>query len=323
MDVDATLLPAHWERLALSEVAACAPVCRLPWPQLKARGIEVAIKREELLDSRLGGNKFYKLFFHLRAMRKLGLSQALSFGGAYSNHLYALAAAGKAQNFATVGVVRGEPGIRLSPTLEDLQRMGMRLLFVSRSVYRNKSSPTLLHWLKEQVGPFYSIPEGGGGALGAKGCRTWAEVAIESCPFEPTHIAVACGTGTTLAGLLAARQGIPVIGVLALKGSPAQADALAAESRCLAREISGGQSPADLRLVTGYHCGGYARYPDYLASFVAEFEAANAVELDPVYTAKLCWGIAALVEQGELPCGSRLLLLHSGGLQGKRGFCSR
>lgn len=314
-----SMLEGAWQNASLASIARLAPVQMLSWPAVERFGIQLAIKREDLLDPRLGGNKFYKLYEHLQ--QREPTQPVLSFGGAYSNHLYALAAAGRACGFATIGVVRGEPSAQLGPTLQDVMRLGMRLTFVSRADYRRKSDPDFLAYLREVHGPFHHVAEGGADLWGARGCKVWAEESVNMCPFQPTHLCVAAGTGATLAGLLAARQTPKVLGVLALKG-PAE------QTRAFERQLVGWARallPADaelpkLQLSTAHHCGGYARYPTYLRAFVEAFERETGVPLDPVYTAKLLWAVVELANTGAIEPGSRLLLMHTGGLQGKRGY---
>lgn len=317
------LLPPDWAALPLEQVAEIAPVQRLHWPLLNDLGIEVAVKREDLLHRQLGGNKFYKLHGHLQAFRQSGAKALLSFGGAYSNHLYALVAAGQALGIATIAVVRGERPPVLSPTLADVIDMGMRLEFVSREDYRRKDDPDWQSGLRQRFPNAYWIPEGAGDVLGAAGCAVWARGALAQAPWSPDAVWVAAGTGGTAAGVLAASP-VPVHAVLVLKGSE---QALAATqskilslAHCLAETHSTyeGQLPS-LFLESNYHCGGYARFPDELRRFTTQFEREAGLPLDPVYTAKLFWGMAQKALSGYWRPGTRILVLHTGGLQGRRG----
>ncbi len=323
---DISLLPEHWPALPIAQVARLAPVQTLRWAQVEACGIQVAVKREDLLHPHLGGNKFYKLHGHLRIASSVAARSILSFGGAFSNHLLALAAAGAALKVPTLGVVRGDRPADLSPTLRDAAALGMELVFISRAEYRRKEDAQWQADLRARFPGSYWIPEGGGDLTGAAGCRVWAAAAIDLAPWRPNCICLAAGTGGTAAGVLAASP-VPVQAVLALKGRVAEIAAL--RGRILAQAQALRASQADLpgllpalSLESNYHCGGYARFPAELRRFAAEFEAETALPLDPVYTAKLFWGIAHLARQGHWPPGTRILVLHTGGLQGKRGYFS-
>lgn len=312
----------QWSQRPLSAIAQLAPVQLLHWPLMERHGVAIALKREDLLHPQLGGNKFYKLHGHLRRHQNHSSQPILSFGGAYSNHLYALAAAGRLYGFPTIGVVRGDRPQCLSPTLADAERWGMRLHFVSRAAYRQKHSAAFIQGLQSKYGPFYSVPEGAGDQAGAEGCVTWAQGALALAPWRPTAVCVAAGTGATLAGVLAGSGGVDVYGFSVLKGRPTETQELRHKVLALAQSV-GSQPPKQLpalHLESDYHCGGYARFPLYLREFAAELEQQLAVPLDPVYTAKLFWGVAQKVLCGEFPSGSRLLLLHTGGLQGRRGY---
>lgn len=320
--MSAPLLPEDWWRLSLADVAALAPVEIVNWSLAGACGIQVAIKREDMLHPQLGGNKFYKLAGHLADFRRSGASRLLSFGGAYSNHLYALAAAGRDLQIPTVGIIRGEKPRALSPTLSDAQACGMELVFVPRTAYRQKSDPNWLNQLNASFPNAFVIPEGAGDSLGAAGCRVWAAVAAREAPWSPDVICVATGTGGTAAGVLAAEASPAVCAFLALKGRAEEiADmetAIVTRASALSRKDPL-QLPSFL-LESNYSCGGYARFPVDLRRFMADFEVETGVPLDPVYTAKMFWGIAHKARAGHWRPGTRILVLHSGGLQGRRGF---
>ena len=318
------LLPPDWPELPLDQVARLAPVQRLHWPMMARLGLEVAVKREDLLHPQLGGNKFYKLSGHLRAFRQSGAPALLSFGGAFSNHLYALAAAGRVLGVPTIGVVRGERPAVLSPTLQDVAAMGMQLEFVSRTEYRRKDEVDWQVQLRRRMGDAYWLPEGAGDLTGAGGCAVWARQALNLCPWQPDAVCVAAGTGGTVAGVLAGSQ-VPVYAFLALKGGAEEVAILRRKivsqtQALIAPNSSHHQLPPSLFLESNYHCGGYARFPSELRQFVAHFEAETGVPLDPVYTAKLFWGIAHKAQNGFWQPGTRILVLHTGGLQGRRGL---
>ncbi len=308
----------------LLDISCKVPVQRVELEALACAGIELLVRRDDLVDSELSGNKFYKLFFNLRDAREKGFSLLLSFGGAYSNHLHALAAAGKRYGFKTLGVVRGERPAQLSPTLSDAEAWGMKLVFIGREDYRHKNEQELMASLRAQYGDFYLIPEGGANLAGARGMRLLGRSLERQLKGDYTAVCIACGTGTSLAGLAAGIElAKPAIGFSVLKGEGSLGDTIAATYRQL--QVSGGAttsaSIANWRLITGFHAGGYGkRHPEYLSQFWRDFERATAIPLDPVYTVKMLWGIVSLVQQGYWSRGSRIVAIHSGGLQGRRGF---
>ncbi len=320
-----SLLPCHWNKLAVDQISALTPVQRLSWPLLAERGIDIAIKRDDLLDPKLSGNKLYKLHGHLEAFFSKKHSLIASFGGAYSNHIYALAAAGQSLGISTVGIIRGDEARELSPTLKDVKAMGMQLLFVSRVDYKKREDPLWLAELESSMsGPVYWVPEGGGGDIGVEGCTQWGLQAIKSSCWRPTHLCVAAGTGSTAAGLLAASDNLPLHAFLALKGKPEEHESFTQSVISMAQQARQNtpysQSLADFYLETEYHCGGYARVPQSLKDMMLSLEQEFGLLLDPVYTAKLFWGIAEKAKAGYWPRGSRLLVFHTGGLQGRRGY---
>lgn len=319
-----SLLPEQWWDFSVADIAALTPVQLLRWPLLADLDIEIGLKRDDLLHPYLSGNKFYKLFGHIAAYRKSAMPRWLTFGGPYSNHLIAFAAASTHLAIPAVAVIRGERPRVLSSTLADVQAMGTELRFVSRSEYRQKQDAQWLDRLRTQVGDFYCVPEGGSGVLGASGCADWVAQALLMAPWRPTALCLAAGTGCSAAGALTAAEAPTVHAYLSLKGSDTDNAEFAAGISSLAAKLARQRAlqrhlPA-LVLESNYHCGGYARFPHELRNFMLDTERQLGVLLDPVYTAKLFYGIAAQVRAGVWPRGSRLLLLHTGGLQGRRGF---
>lgn len=308
----------------LLDIASRVPVQRVELDALVGAGIELLVRRDDLVDPELAGNKFYKLFFNVCDAREQGFSLLLSFGGAYSNHLHALAAAGRRYRFKTLGVVRGERPAQLSPTLRDAEAWGMKLVFIGREEYRHKNEQELIAGLRAQYGDFYLIPEGGANLAGARGMQLLGQSLERQLKGDYTAVCIACGTGTSLAGLAAGVElAKPAIGFSVLKGEGSLGDTVAATYRQL--QISGGTatsaSVTNWRLIAGFHAGGYGkRHPEYLSQFWRDFERVTAIPLDPIYTVKMLWGIVSLAKQGYWPRGSRIVAIHSGGLQGRRGF---
>lgn len=299
------------------------PLQSLAWGLAKQKDVEVLIRRDDLIDNHLSGNKFYKLFYNLQAAQKSGCKQLLSFGGAYSNHIYALAAAAKCYGFKSIGVIRGERPKDLSATLQDAENWGMQLHFISRNEYREKSSEELLRHLNACYGDFFEIPEGGANAYGVMGARALGDAILQQVKSDYTSVCLACGTANTLAGVavgLAQNANSfngagNVLGFSVLKGDGDLGTQIIRHQNDIGAETN------NWRLISGYHSGGYAKkLPDYLYRFMTEFEQNAKLQLDPVYTVKMCWGVAQLLAQNYWPRGSRLILVHTGGLQGRRGF---
>lgn len=297
-----------------------APVESLHHPLFRKAGVEVMIKREDLIHPQVSGNKWRKLKYNFEEAEATGISKILTFGGAYSNHLVAVAAACHALGFESAGVVRGEQITPLNATLEEAQRYGMRLRFVSRTEYRDRDINGLLERLAQEFPGWKLIPEGGANAAGVRGSsEILGEVADR---FDV--VTVACGTGTTLAGIVGSLNAHQeAIGFSALKGG----DFLREEVLRMAEESELGADTSviekQFRIESSYHFGGYARMKPALASFMESFYSDHGIRLDPVYTAKMAFGVYDLIESGVFKPGTRILMIHTGGLQGLRGFDER
>lgn len=313
------------------KLACAVPLHDATTPELARAGIELLVRRDDLIDSELSGNKAYKLFYNLRAARDAGHHQLLSFGGAYSNHLHALALAGRKSGFKTLGVIRGEEPRQLNPMLKDVRDAGMELVFISREEYRRKSLDELTDSWRDRYGDFYLIPEGGGGLYGARGMSLAGRALEQQLNGNYTAVCIACGTGTSLAGLAAGfaaagRSDKSIMGFSVLKGNGDLGITIAETYRQLCASkgwiAEGSLMPAaNWRLISGFHAGGYGKkHPPYLFKFWQAFEQSTGILLDPVYTLKMMWGIHHLAGQGYWPKGARIIAIHSGGLQGRRGF---
>jgi 1-aminocyclopropane-1-carboxylate deaminase len=271
---------------------------------LRAAGVEVWLKRDDLIHAEVPGNKWRKLKYNLSAAAESGDQTLLTFGGAYSNHVRAVAAAGRSFGFASIGVIRGEEHLPLNPSLAYAVRQGMRLSYLGREEYRRKTEAIVLDRLRREFGSFYLLPEGGTNELAVRGC---SEIPAEiDMDFEV--ICCACGTGGTLAGIAAGlRPAQRAIGFSALKGGG-----------FLAREVSDlqvrtfGSRRGDWRIETGYHFGGYARRTAELDTFIAEFRARYGVTLDWVYVAKMMYGIYTLARAGAFESGTRVIAVITG-----------
>ncbi len=267
-------------------------------------GIEVYVKREDVLHSEISGNKFRKLKYNLIEAQNLGFTKLLTFGGAYSNHIAAVAAAGKEFGFETIGVIRGEElqeKYLENPTLEKASENGMQFEFVTRTQYRDKNNAAFLDQLKEKFGDFYLIPEGGTNNLAVKGCREILTNDDKMFDF----ICCAVGTGGTISGIInSLKPHQRALGFPALKGD------------FLREDIQKYAENSQWNLVTDYHFGGYAKLNDELKQFMKQFFKKYLISLDPVYTSKTFFGVIDLISKGYFKPDSKILIIHTGGLQG-------
>ena len=287
---------------------------RLDW--LEQAGVELALLRLDQVDERVSGNKWFKLAPYLRQAAEQGLEGLISLGGAHSNHLHALAAAGQRFGFATVGLLRGHE--QDTPTVRDLRAWGMQLHWLGYAGYRERHAEGFWAPWRERYPRLLAVDEGGGGLPGALGCAPLVEQLGEQLPgigwSGYDQLWAACGTGTTLAGLVLGEQSMhPVIGALAVPpghGVEAMLPRLLAEA---------GHEDAGYRLLDASR-GGFGKVDAGLVRFMADFEAATGVPLEPLYTGKLLLVLHDEVSAGRIPRGSRLVAVHSGGLQGRRAM---
>ncbi len=344
------------------------PLQTIQHPLFSQKGLTLEILRTDKTDPVISGNKWFKLKYNLIEAKKQGCKTLLSFGGPYSNHLHALAAAGKASGFNTIGIIRGEQHSPLNPTLSDITRQGMKLYYINRQTYRNKHLPEVIEQLKqlvvnddpfneaEHAGELYLVPEGGTNKLAVSGA---AEIAA-FIPEDADYICVPCGTGGTIAGIITGfslktdnRQQPHLSSELPHKESPETL--LKVSNRSLTKPLikpltkprilgfpamKGGQfldelihrlikeqelpgNPIEWELIYDWHFGGFGKLNRELARFIQHFEKKYPIELDPVYTAKMMYGIVSMVEKDLFPEGSKIVLVHTGGLQGKRGMEQR
>lgn len=273
-----------------------------------SKGVELYIKREDKIHPFVSGNKYRKLKYNVLEAEKLSYKTLLTFGGAFSNHIAAVASAGNLLGFKTIGVIRGEElkdKISENPTLSFAKQNGMQFKFVSREGYRNKTSDVFLNELKRTYDDFYIIPEGGTNSLAVKGCEEI--LTDEDEQFD--YICSSVGTGGTISGLInCSKPSQQVLGFPALKGD------------FLKQDISKFVTTSNWELNTEYHFGGYAKINDALVAFINEFKKHYNVPLDPVYTGKMMYGIFDLIDKGYFKNGSKILAIHTGGLQGILGM---
>lgn len=292
------------------------PLTQIQLPELSEKGIKLWLLRLDQTHPYISGNKWYKLKYNLEFAGENGYRTVLSFGGAYSNHIHALAWAAREAGLNRIGVIRGEPEYAANPTLSDAQEWGMQLKFVSRQDYRLRQDPDyiqqLCNSLPESLQPVLVIPEGGSNKLAVKGCR---EILSEQVlqHVKPDQVILACGTGGTLSGVAVSQPTLDILGIPVLKN----AAFLYEDIRNLIQS-SGEIDPQNWTLDLDGHFGGYAKCPPDLTDFIQRIESECGVPLDQVYTAKMLLRTLQMIKQDLIKPGSTLLALHTGGLQGKR-----
>lgn len=266
--------------------------------------ISIHVKREDLLHPEVSGNKFRKLKYNIAKAKALGCTQVLTFGGAYSNHIAATAAAGRILRIPTVGVIRGEELIHVykkNPTLAKAEQDGMQFKFVTRTAYREKSNAEFLATLQQEFDNAYIVPEGGTNDEAVLGTM---EI-LKEYDKSFTHICVAVGTGGTIAGIInSSTVDQTILGFPALKGS------------FLSDDIDKFAIKSNWKLIHDYHFGGYAKYNDELISLIQKIEVETGILFDPIYTGKMMYGVLDLISKGYFPAESKILVIHTGGLQG-------
>lgn len=335
-------LPNSWLIKTPLELAQLGSFELVHWPLAEHKCVDVYVKRDDMIDPFLGGNKLYKLHGHLKHFLtlygELEPSQrpfVVSFGGAYSNHLYALAEACRRENIQSIGIIRGEKPVRMSDTLKDVQNAGMTLHFVSRTQYHDKNTRSFRQNIESIYGECFWIEEGGGGVHGLSGCIGLGESLAEfasACRNNNSHandsrisVCLACGTATTLSGVMSgiaqfqnlltnSLDYLDLIGISALKSRSSLVRAIYTQTdKSITDKIS-------WQLNNDFHFGGFAKTNNVLKDFAKNFYKQTSVPLDLVYNAKLFWAIDTLLRQDYWASGSTVIALHSGGLQGNRGF---
>lgn len=277
----------------------------IPYNTVHLHGVTLAIKRLDSVHPQISGNKFFKLKYNFAAALQQGLKQVLTFGGAYSNHIAATAYAAHLFGMQSIGIIRGEELAHkaLNPTLQTAQDFGMQLQFVSREMYRQKQSADFIQQLQAEFPNGYIIPEGGTNHLAIQGCT---EILSPADLENFDLICCAAGTGGTIAGLIEASAAHQhVLGFSALKGD------------FLTPDVEQWTARRNWRITDEFCQGGYAKSTPELMQFIQEFEAAYSIPLEQIYTGKMLFGIQQMILRGEIKPEQRILVLHTGGLQGK------
>ena len=267
--------------------------------------VQLTIKRLDLIHPQISGNKFFKLKYNLLAAQQQGFSQVLTFGGAFSNHIAATAFAAQHFGFQSIGMIRGEElaSQQFNPTLQTAQDLGMQLHFLSRFEYRLRHQAEYLQQLQQQYPQAFIIPEGGSNALAIQGTQ---EILSPDDLENYDVICCAVGTGGTLAGIIeSSSEQQHVLGFSALKGD------------FLKHDIQQWTDKSNWSLTDAYCCGGYAKITAKLLQFMQQFEQQHHIPLEQVYTAKMMMGLLDLIQYHHFPAHTRILAIHTGGLQGK------
>jgi len=296
----------HPELLKLEKTFNSSILTKVNDVMLDKHQVELWIKRDDLLHPIISGNKWRKLKYILNHALSVGADTIISMGGAYSNHLHALAYVGKLLNLKTIGLIRGEP--ILTPSLQDMREWGMELRFVSRSDYRLLRKYKQWTDLPDLKARQYWLPEGGAHTLALQGV---AEL-VHEIDMSYGTLCVACGTGTTLTGLVnTVADNVSVLGFAALKNAgflTADVNALLAQPR------------NNWHINLDYHFGGFAKTNAELLAFMNDFETRTHIPLEPVYTGKMLYGLYDLIQKQTFQANQRIIAVHTGGLQGKRSL---
>ncbi|MGB1041260.1 MAG: 1-aminocyclopropane-1-carboxylate deaminase/D-cysteine desulfhydrase [Flavobacteriales bacterium] len=282
--------------------------------------IKLFVQREDLNHPVIQGNKLRKLHYNILNAKQKGNKTILTFGGAYSNHILAVAQAGKEFGFKTIGIIRGEEILPLNSTLSQCKQLGMQIQYMNRTVYKLKHTQDVVDSLRNTYGAFYLIPEGGSNYYAVNGCmeiiKNFNEYDYICCPV---------GTGGTIAGITIANQNkCNIIGFPALKGGEflikdiSDLINLVVNDRDLTQDLM-----KSVNLITKYHFGGYAKINEELINFVREFNENHHIKWDLIYNGKMAFAINKMIQEDYFPIGSRILMIHTGGLQGINGLEER
>ena len=298
--------------ISFTELKLPSPVTQLHSRLLNEKKVELFIKRDELIHPVLQGNKWRKLKYNLLEANNQKQKTLLSFGGAYSNHLHALSFAGQHFGFNTIGIIRGEKPANLNPCLQDMKKWGMQLKFIKRIDYKQKENDEFILNLRKEFGDFYLIPEGGNNPQGIKGC---AELLNE---LDQDYNVICCevGSSTMFSSIISHnnKSNTRFLGFVVMKNNQLENDILDRASTQL-KSFS-----TEWSLNHDYHFGGFAKANTELHQFISNFKVQFNIQLEPVYSGKMLYGIFDLISKDHFKPGTRILAIHGGGLQGLRGY---
>lgn len=297
--------------LNFTELKLPSPVTQLHSPLLSEKKVQLFIKRDEFIHPVLQGNKWRKLKYNLLEANIQKQKTLLSFGGAYSNHLHALAFAGQHFGFNTIGIIRGEEPAKPNPCLQDMENWGMQLEYIKRIDYKQKTTDEFIHNLRKKFGDFYLIPEGGNNPQGIKGC---AEL-LDELEQNYDVICSEVGSGTMFSSLITHNKELSTrfLGFVIMKNKQIESDIR--EQTSIQNNIATAWS-----LIHNYHFGGFAKANAELHQFISDFKMRFNIQLEPVYSGKMLYGIFDLIKKDHFKPGTKILAIHGGGLQGLRGY---
>ena len=292
-----------------------SPLQKIHHPLFEHHSIQVSIKRDDLIHPIISGNKWRKLKYNLKEVKKRNLSGVVSFGGAYSNHIHALAYAAQQEELKCIGIIRGEQVYANNFTLSWARHWGMELKFVDRATYRTRYENDFLEKLQQQYSDYYLVPEGGSNALAIPGMAEVIDELNQQTEFDTLITPV--GSGGTLAGLISGDNNQhQLIGVAVLK----QAEYLRQE---IARLLSNTTKHTNWQLLTQYHDSGYGKFSQQNAKTIKNFIKETGIPFEPIYSGKMLAAFIDLVTKGYFPANHKIVLLHTGGIQGLGGLAER
>ncbi|WP_206485154.1 pyridoxal-phosphate dependent enzyme [Thalassotalea sp. G2M2-11] len=290
----------------------CSDLQSLSHPLFDQYQIQVQIKRDDLIHPIISGNKWRKLKYNIEHIKQQHHQGIVSFGGSYSNHIHALAYAGHYKQFNTIGIIRGEPHYANNYTLQCAQKWGMKLIFVDRKTYRKRHETSYLAQLQQQFPNYFIVPEGGSNHLALPGVSEVCQELEAQTEFDTLITPV--GSAGTLSGLILGDQGKhQLLGVAVLK----QAQYLVNE---INQFIGHHAQLTNWQLLTDYHGGGYGKFSSGDLSALKAFSEQTAIPFEPIYSGKMIVALLDLIKKNTFPAGHRIVLLHTGGLQGLHGL---
>ncbi|TAG85945.1 MAG: pyridoxal-phosphate dependent enzyme [Bacteroidetes bacterium] len=270
--------------------------------------IEVFLYRLETIHENLGGNKYFKLKYNLEEAKKQQKNTILTFGGAYSNHIFATASAGNIFDFKTIGIIRGEETLPLNPTLTHAKEQGMNIVYCDRTSFKTLKLPSSSEYWQQKMGEnIYFLPEGGANIWAVKGC---AEI-MNDCSIKPDFVCLPCGTGGTLAGVIVGNNDAKIIGFPVLKGGDFIENDCIALIKDYFSYFDIAQKKTNFELQTNYHFGGYAKTNVILKTFMTQFYEKYNIVLDEVYTAKCIFGVYDLATKKYFPPKTKILIINT------------
>ncbi len=297
-------------------MSALSKLQSISHPIFTKHHISVAIKRDDKIDNVISGNKWRKLKHNLRHAKVTKASGIVTFGGCFSNHIHAAAFACHQQDIPAIGIIRGEASNQDNYTLAWAKHWGMQLIFVDRKTYRLRNDENYLQLLQQQYPNHIIVPEGGSNTLALKGVAEIIDELTQQTEFDTLMTPV--GSGGTLAGLiLGDKAQHQLIGISVLK----QQDYLDRQVKSLLPDIA--QQWDNWQIMTQYHCGGYAKFSPQDAEKIRQFSEITGVDFEPIYSGKMVLALLELIESGYFPPQHRIVLLHTGGLQGLAGLIER